>query len=156
MRNQLNKEVIIVGCGPLAVETAQDLAGRAQVLGAFSVKGEAVSPDLRVPKLGRAADLGAYLAMNPVDEVYLTADIRRQVKTRGLIVGIEGLQDGDRLLMKTAERIRHEFLSQNAYTDDAFSTPEQTAARIGAILAFHDRAQARLKEGALLDEVLQE
>ena len=70
------------------------------------------------------------------------------------IVGIEGLQDADRLLMKTAERIRDEFLSQNAYTDDAFSTPEQTVAKIGAILGFYDRAQARLKEGALLDEVL--
>jgi V/A-type H+-transporting ATPase subunit A len=72
------------------------------------------------------------------------------------IVGIEGLQDVDRLLMKTAERIRDEFLSQNAYTEDAFSTPEQTAGKIGAILGFHDRAQARLKEGALLDEVLKE
>jgi V/A-type H+/Na+-transporting ATPase subunit A len=72
------------------------------------------------------------------------------------IVGIEGLQDADRLLMKTAERIRDEFLSQNAYTEDAFSTPEQTAEKIGAILGFHDRAQARLKEGALLDEVLNE
>ncbi|HLO26490.1 MAG TPA: V-type ATP synthase subunit A [Geobacteraceae bacterium] len=70
------------------------------------------------------------------------------------IVGIEGLQDADRLLMKTAERIRDEFLSQNAYTDDAFSTPAQTEAKIGAILDFYDRAQARLKEGALLDEVL--
>ena len=72
------------------------------------------------------------------------------------IVGIEGLQDADRLLMKTAERIRDEFLSQNAYTDDAFSTPEQTAEKIGAILGFYDRAQARLKEGALLDDVLKE
>ena len=70
------------------------------------------------------------------------------------IVGIEGLQDADRLLMKTAERIRDEFLSQNAYTDDAFSTPEKTAEKIGAILGFYDRAQVRLKEGALLDEVL--
>ncbi len=72
------------------------------------------------------------------------------------IVGIEGLQDADRLLMKTAERIRDEFLSQNAYTDDAFSTPEQTVEKIGAILGFYDRAQARLKEGALLDDVLKE
>ena len=69
---------------------------------------------------------------------------------------IEGLQDADRLLMKTSERIRDEFLSQNAYTDDAFFTPEQTVAKIGTILDFHDRAQARLKDGALLDEVLNE
>jgi V/A-type H+-transporting ATPase subunit A len=70
------------------------------------------------------------------------------------IVGIEGLQDADRLLMKTAERLRQEFLSQNAYTDDAFSTPEQTSEKIGAILDFHDRAEVQLREGALLDDVL--
>jgi V/A-type H+/Na+-transporting ATPase subunit A len=72
------------------------------------------------------------------------------------IVGIEGLQDTDRLLMKTAERLRQEFLSQNAYTDDAFSTPEQTSAKIDAILAFHERVGTRLKDGALLDEVLKD
>ena len=70
------------------------------------------------------------------------------------IVGIEGLQDADRLLMKVAERIRLEFLCQNAYTEDAFSPPEQTVAKIGEILDFHDRAAERLKEGVLLDEVL--
>lgn len=70
------------------------------------------------------------------------------------IVGIEGLQDADRLLMKVAERIRLEFLCQNAYTDDAFSMPEQTVAKIGEILEFHDRAAERLKDGVLLDEVL--
>jgi V/A-type H+-transporting ATPase subunit A len=70
------------------------------------------------------------------------------------IVGAEGLQDADRLLMYATERIRNEFLCQNAYTDDAFSSPEQTAAQIDALLKFYDRAQQRLKEGALLDEVL--
>ena len=61
-----------------------------------------------------------------------------------------------RLVAKADQRIRDEFLSQNAYTDDAFSTPEQIAEKIGAILGFYNRAQARLKEGALLDEVLKE
>lgn len=70
------------------------------------------------------------------------------------IVGIEGLQDSDRLLMEAAERVRTEFLCQNAYTDDAFSSPEQTAATMAAILDLYDRAETRLREGALLDEVL--
>lgn len=70
------------------------------------------------------------------------------------IVGAEGLQDTDRLLMHTTERIRSEFLCQNAYTEDAFSTPEQTAAMMEALLDFYDRTQEKLKEGALLDEVL--
>ncbi|WP_298436790.1 V-type ATP synthase subunit A [Geobacter sp.] len=72
------------------------------------------------------------------------------------IVGVEGLQDADRLLMKTAERIRLEFLSQNAYTGDAFSPPEATLARIAEIVAAHDRAAARLAAGEFLDEVLKE
>jgi V/A-type H+-transporting ATPase subunit A len=70
------------------------------------------------------------------------------------IVGVEGLQDADRLLMHVAERIRMEFLVQNAYTEDAFSPPEQTIARITELLAFFDRAEARLKEGVYLDELL--
>ena len=59
------------------------------------------------------------------------------------IVGTEGLQDADRLLMRTAERIRREFLAQNAYTEDAFSAPEQTHARIRSILEAHREAAAR-------------
>jgi V/A-type H+-transporting ATPase subunit A len=42
------------------------------------------------------------------------------------IVGIEGLQEQDRLVMQVAAEIRAEFLAQNAYTDDAFSAPAKT------------------------------
>jgi V/A-type H+-transporting ATPase subunit A len=37
--------------------------------------------------------------------------------------------------MHTAERIRREFLAQNAYTEDAFSAPQQTHEKIRGILA---------------------
>ncbi len=70
------------------------------------------------------------------------------------IVGMEGLQDNDRLLMKTAEDIRLTFLAQNAYTDDAFSPPEQTFARVEEILESHHRDEERLKRGEFLEEVL--
>jgi V/A-type H+-transporting ATPase subunit A len=69
------------------------------------------------------------------------------------IVGTEGLQDADRLLMRTAERIRREFLAQNAYTDDAFSSPQQTHERISAILGGHREAAARLARGERLEDV---
>jgi V/A-type H+-transporting ATPase subunit A len=72
------------------------------------------------------------------------------------IVGIEGLQDGDRLLMRAAERIRDEFLGQNAYSDDAFSPPEKTLAIIGEIVGFYDRAQEKLKKGMPLEEAVKE
>jgi V/A-type H+-transporting ATPase subunit A len=58
------------------------------------------------------------------------------------IVGTEGLQDADRLLMRTAERVRREFLAQSAYSDDAFSAPEQTCGKIRGILADYHAAAA--------------
>ena len=70
------------------------------------------------------------------------------------IVGAEGLQDVDRLLMRTAELIRTEFLQQNAYSDDAFSPPEKTLAIIKGILGAHDRAAEKLKQGMALDEAM--
>ncbi len=70
------------------------------------------------------------------------------------IVGVEGLQDADRLLMHTAEMIRMKFLCQNAYTDDAFSPPDQTLSLIREILAFYKTADEKLKQGVQLDEIL--
>ena len=71
------REVLLVGCGSLAHETARDLAPHSTVVCAFSIKGEAMRPDLSVPHLGRVDALGSYLTMNPVDEVYIAADVRR-------------------------------------------------------------------------------
>jgi V/A-type H+-transporting ATPase subunit A len=70
------------------------------------------------------------------------------------IVGMEGLQDNDRLLMHAAERVRMEFLCQNAYTEDAFSPPEKTVLKIGEIIEFYDNTQKTLKEGMPLAEIL--
>ncbi|UCD35693.1 MAG: V-type ATP synthase subunit A [Nitrospiraceae bacterium] len=72
------------------------------------------------------------------------------------IVGAEGLQDPDRLLMHVAEMIRLRFLGQNAYTDDAFSPPEQTLSIIREILEFYKDADERLKQGTVLDDILME
>jgi V/A-type H+-transporting ATPase subunit A len=70
------------------------------------------------------------------------------------IVGSEGLQDADRLLMKVAEKIRMEFLCQNAYSEDAFSPPEKTLAKIREIIEYYDSSLAKLKAGVALDEIL--
>jgi V/A-type H+-transporting ATPase subunit A len=70
------------------------------------------------------------------------------------IVGPEGLQESDRLLMLVAERIRTEFLSQNAYTEDAFSPPEDTCGLLGRIFAFHDRVLEKMANGLPLEEAL--
>jgi len=70
------------------------------------------------------------------------------------IVGAEGLQDTDRLLMRTAERIRTEFLQQNAYSEDAFSPPVKTLALMKSILDAHDRATEKLKLGMSLEDAM--
>lgn len=70
------------------------------------------------------------------------------------IVGIEGIQDSDRLLLHAAEMIRTQFLSQNAYTDDAFSSLDKTLASIERILDFYNHAAERLKQGIAIDEIL--
>lgn len=68
------------------------------------------------------------------------------------VVGAEGLQDTDRLLLATAERIRAEFLCQSAYDEaDAFSPPPDTAQRLRAILKRHDRLAERLAAGESID-----
>ena len=71
------RDVLIVGGGTLALETSRDLASRATVVGAFSLSGESVVPDLPVPVLGPASRIAAFLMMNPVDEVYLATDAHR-------------------------------------------------------------------------------
>ena len=88
MFKRTKRDVLLVGCGPLAHETARDLASRAQVVGAFSLKGEPLSPHLPVPHLGRADALGAYLTMNPVDEVYIAADVRRHFASLQSVVEV--------------------------------------------------------------------
>jgi V/A-type H+-transporting ATPase subunit A len=70
------------------------------------------------------------------------------------IVGAEGLQDTDRLLMHVAERLRNEVLQQNAYSEDAFSPPDKTVGMVKSIIGFYDRAIEQLKQGMNLDEVL--
>ncbi len=72
------------------------------------------------------------------------------------IVGAEGLQDTDRLLMHVAEKLRNEVLQQNAYSEDAFSPPDKTSGMVKQILDFYDRATEQLKQGINLEEVLRE
>jgi len=72
------------------------------------------------------------------------------------VVGMEGLQDADRLLMRTAEKIRLEFLCQNSFTKDAFATPQSTLEQITKLVDEHERISAGLKEGAMLDDLLME
>ncbi|HSH14097.1 MAG TPA: V-type ATP synthase subunit A, partial [Desulfurivibrionaceae bacterium] len=72
--------------------------------------------------------------------------LQREEKLREVaaIVGAEGLQDSDHLLLEAAERIRRNFLAQNSYSADAFSTPELTGERIAALLGWYEQAVKKL------------
>jgi V/A-type H+-transporting ATPase subunit A len=70
------------------------------------------------------------------------------------IVGLEGMQEQDRLILHSAERIRLEFLCQNAYSDDAFTLPARTLAIMEAILADHARMEGLLSTGVSMDDIL--
>ncbi len=70
------------------------------------------------------------------------------------VVGMEGLQDRDRLLMYAAERVRRDFLSQNSFSEDAFSSPQQTVELIDRIISNYDQSLQQLDEGRLLSEIL--
>ena len=76
-----------------------------------------------------------------------------QLRDVAEIVGSEGLQDADRLVMNAAGDIRREFLAQNAYSDDAFSAAQQTLDRIGRLVDSYDRTRARVEKGERLDEL---
>lgn len=84
--------------------------------------------------------------------------LRREESLREVaeIVGMEGLQDGDRLLMHVADLIHSEFLNQNSFTDDAFSAPDQTLSRIKKIREFHSGVEAKLRQGIPLEEAFRE
>ena len=79
-----------------------------------------------------------------------------QLREVAEIVGAEGLQDADRLLMYIAEQIRKRFLCQNSFTDDAFSAPASTFEVINNLVNLHDSCLARIKRGESLEVILKE
>ncbi|MDH5716485.1 MAG: V-type ATP synthase subunit A [Spirochaetia bacterium] len=72
------------------------------------------------------------------------------------IVGISGMQDSDRLLLQTAEKIRTKFLAQNAYSEDAYSHPNETIKIIENILNEHEKILEKLTQGLSLNEAFKE
>ncbi len=84
--------------------------------------------------------------------------LRREETLREIveIVGMEGLQDADRLLMMTAEEIRDRFLGQNVFSDDAYSSPAHTLAAIDRIFARHQAVSDRLGGEQSLAEIIEE
>jgi V/A-type H+-transporting ATPase subunit A len=70
------------------------------------------------------------------------------------LVGPDALQDDQRMIIEAGKMLREDFLQQNAFTDDAYSPLEKSYGILKAILSFYDEANAALKRGMLLDEIL--
>ena len=79
-----------------------------------------------------------------------------QLREVAEIVGAEGLQDSDRLLMYVAEQIRSRFLCQNSFTDDAFSAPSSTFELIEKFVAMYDEWLDRIEQGESLSEIVKD
>ena len=77
-----------------------------------------------------------------------------QLREVAEIVGAEGLQDSDRLLMYVAEQIRSRFLCQNSFTDDAFSAPSSTFELIDRFVNMYDEWLGRIEQGESLSDIL--
>lgn len=84
--------------------------------------------------------------------------LQREEKLREVaeIVGAEGLQDLDHLVMHTAGRLRQEFLRQSTFEADAFSTPKLTFEKAARLLTQHATAEERLAKGDFLADILRE
>lgn len=72
------------------------------------------------------------------------------------IAGHEGLQDDDRLLLHCSEQLQEQFLCQNAYSEDAFSTPAATIDLCRHLLDAYDANVTRLRAGDAIDDILLE
>ena len=93
--------------------------------------------------------LAGYFKKNFTDDWQVLRDRCREIlhKEEALqeimeIVGIEGLQKQDRLVMTIAENIRSTFLAQNAYTADAFSDPLKTLEIIRNVIEPYSNEQS--------------
>ncbi|MBI1912552.1 MAG: V-type ATP synthase subunit A [Deltaproteobacteria bacterium] len=71
------------------------------------------------------------------------------------IIGIEALQEGDRLTLEVANMAREVFLKQSAYSEtDAFNSYEKQFRMLNVIFAFLDNAEAALKRGVYIETLI--
>ena len=71
------------------------------------------------------------------------------------VIGLESLQDSDRLILEAAAIARESFLRQNVFNpNDAFASFEKQYWMLKAILRYLECAEATLKRGVYLDKVI--
>ncbi len=71
------------------------------------------------------------------------------------LVGMDALSAPDRLTMEAARSIREDYLNQNAFMDsDTYTTLEKQHLMMKLILAYYDKGNEALKNGATIDSLV--
>jgi V/A-type H+-transporting ATPase subunit A len=71
------------------------------------------------------------------------------------LIGVDSLSPENRLVMETARSLREDFLHQNAFHDvDAYCSPKKMYIMLDLILSFHREADAALKGGVEIKDVI--
>ena len=71
------------------------------------------------------------------------------------LVGPDALQDNERLIIETGRMLRQDFLQQNGFDPvDASASMPKNYGLMKMMLKFYDEADAALKQGATIDEII--
>jgi V/A-type H+-transporting ATPase subunit A len=87
-----------------------------------------------------------------------SALLQREAELQEIVqlVGPDALQDDQRLIIEAGKMLREDFLQQSSFSEiDAYCSMEKAYGMLRAILMFYDEAQAALRRGMLMDEILQ-
>lgn len=72
------------------------------------------------------------------------------------LVGPDALQDNERLIIEAGRILREDFLQQNGFDPvDASASMEKNYGLMQMMLKFYDQAENALKQGATIDEIIQ-
>ncbi len=89
------------------------------------------------------------------DEAMRLMQRERELLEIAQLVGVEALQDAERVVMESARVLREGFLRQSAFLPaDAASPPAKTLAMLRAFLHFHRRAADAVQRGVPLRTIL--
>jgi V/A-type H+/Na+-transporting ATPase subunit A len=89
------------------------------------------------------------------DEAMKLLQRERELQEIAQLVGLEALQDAERLVLESARVLREGFLRQNAYhPEDATCSPAKTLGMLRLFLGFHRRVAVAIQEGFPLKPVL--
>ena len=72
------------------------------------------------------------------------------------LVGPDALQDNERLVIEVGRIVREDFLQQDGFHEiDAYCSMKKAYGIMVMVMTFHQQAEAALKKGVPIDEMLQ-